>query len=100
VVTHLEETGTEPRAASARLEELAELLCGAGLYARLNLPVGRPPSLHVLNPAAPGLEDHVIIERRGQGEWWLRWGWAEDIAPAHDLDRAVDSIRRVLGVGR
>jgi hypothetical protein len=98
VIAHLEETVAEPRAASACLEELAVLLCGAGLYARVNLPIGRPPSLHVLNPAL-GLEEHVIIERCDRGEWWLRWGWAEEIAPASDLGRAVDTIRRVLGVG-
>lgn len=98
MVAHLEETVTEPRAASACLETLAELLCAAGLYARVNLPIGRPPSLHVLNPAAPGLEEHVIIERCHRDEWWLRWDWAEEIAPADDLGRAVDTIRRVLGV--
>ncbi|MGI8335499.1 hypothetical protein ACRYCC_36585 [Actinomadura scrupuli] len=98
MVAHLEETVAEQRFASARLEELAGLLCAAGLYARVNLPIGRPPSLHVVNPAAPGLEEHVVIERRDRGEWWLRWSWAEEIAPAGELDRAVDTIRRVLGV--
>jgi hypothetical protein len=100
VVTHVEETVTASHAASAQLEELAELLCEAGLYARLNLPIGRPPSLHVLNPSIPGLEEHVIIERGDRDEWSLRWGWAEEIAPAREMDRAVDSICRVLGVDR
>ncbi|MCW2912056.1 MAG: hypothetical protein JWN52_124 [Actinomycetia bacterium] len=97
VVTHVQETVADQGAASAHLGELAGLLCEAGLSARLDLPIGRPPSLHVLNPAMPGLEEHVIIERGDRGDWWLWWGWAERIAPTHELDRAVDSIRRVLG---
>lgn len=98
MVTHLEETVTDPRTARAHLEELAGLLCEAGLYARLSLPIGRPPSLHVSNPGTPGLDEYVIAERSGRGEWWLRWGWAEEIAPVSEMGRAVDSIRRVLGL--
>jgi hypothetical protein len=82
--------------AGAHLEELAGRLGNAGLYARCTQPIGRPPGLHVLNPDTPGLEEHVTLERCGDGDWWL-WAWSERIAPADDMEHAVASIRRVLG---
>lgn len=80
------------------LEELAWRLGREGLYARLNMPLGKPPSLHVINPELPTAEEHVIIERTSS-EAWFWWAWAERIAPAHDMDSAVSGIRRVLGAG-
>jgi hypothetical protein len=82
--------------AGAHLEELAGRLGNAGLYARCTQPIGRPPGLHVLNPDTPGLDEHVTLERCGDGDWWL-WAWSERIAPADDMEHAVASIRRVLG---
>ncbi|HEX2314913.1 MAG TPA: hypothetical protein VHJ17_14320 [Thermomonospora sp.] len=78
------------------LEELAGRLSGTGLYARLDEPIGKPPTLHVLNPDVPAAEEHVIVEGAG-GDPWFWWAWAERIAPAADLDTAVSGIRRVLG---
>ncbi|TNY35293.1 hypothetical protein [Thermomonospora catenispora] len=79
------------------LEELAARLSRAGLCTRLEEPLGRAPRLHVLNPDLPVAEEHVIIEACSD-EAWFWWAWAERIAPAGELDRAVDDIRRVLGV--
>jgi hypothetical protein len=79
------------------LNTLARLLERAGLNARVTQPIGRPPGLHVQNPELPALEEHVVLDRCDQGRWWLFWAWAERIAPADDLDGAVECIRRVVG---
>jgi hypothetical protein len=79
-----------------QLEELAGRLSSEGLCARLDEPLGRPPSLHVINPDAPAAEEHVIVETVSE-ESWFWWAWAERIAPAGDLDGAIIGIRRVLG---
>lgn len=78
------------------LEELATRLSRVGLCTRLEEPLGQAPRLHVLNPDLPVAEEHVIIEAHSDQAWFW-WAWAERIAPARDLDRAVDDIRRVLG---
>ncbi len=79
-----------------QLDALARLLERAGLQARVTQPIGRPPGLHVQNPALPALEEHIVLDRCAEGTWWLWWGWAERIAPADDLEHAAESIRRVV----
>ncbi|SEG87154.1 hypothetical protein SAMN04489712_12078 [Thermomonospora echinospora] len=79
-----------------QLEELAGRLSREGLCARLDEPLDRPPTLHVINPDMPVAEEHVIVESVSD-EAWFWWAWAERIAPAHDIDTAITGIRRVLG---
>ncbi|MEO5875260.1 MAG: hypothetical protein ABIS86_20775 [Streptosporangiaceae bacterium] len=80
------------------LTHLAGLLSARGLRTRLDQPIGRPPSLHVCNPDAPGLEEHIILDRCGQGELWFLWPWEERIAEASEIGNAADSISSALGV--
>ncbi|REE99070.1 hypothetical protein [Thermomonospora umbrina] len=84
------------QAPNHHLQALAGRLCSEGLYARLDEPIGGPPTLHVLNPDVPAAEEHVIVEGVTDDAWFW-WAWAERIAPAGDLDDAVSGIRRVLG---
>jgi hypothetical protein len=100
VIGHTPRTGVprvEADDASTRLEELGWRLGRVGLCARLDMPLGKPPSLHVVNPAIPTAEERVMIDWR-RGEAWFWWAWAERIAPADDLDRATAAVCRVLGV--
>lgn len=80
------------------LTELAGLLTARGLRARLNQPIGQPPSLHVVNPDTPGLKEQVILDRCEQGELWFIWPWNERIAEANKVGNAADSISKALGV--
>jgi hypothetical protein len=57
---------------------------------------GRQPALDVTNPHAPRLSDQVLTGMDADGQWWLWWSFAEKIAPADNLDRAVTVITRVL----
>jgi hypothetical protein len=82
----------------ASLTNLAGLLTARGLRARLNQPIGQPPSLHVVNPGTPGLEEQVFLERCEQGELWFLWPWDERIAEVNEIGNAADSISRSLGV--
>jgi hypothetical protein len=79
-----------------RLEGLAEVLGRRGLRASLMAPAGRVPSLHVVNPAAPALAEHVYAGRSQDGTWWFWWSWAERIAAVDDLEDAASLIERVL----
>ncbi|GAB3688750.1 hypothetical protein GCM10027589_56540 [Actinocorallia lasiicapitis] len=79
--------------AAESLRELADRLERHGLSARLLQPIGRPPTLHVSNPVAPGLEENIRLE---DGALW--WSWGDLIALAPEVESATDSIRRVLGV--
>ncbi|GAA3197060.1 hypothetical protein [Actinocorallia longicatena] len=74
------------------LRELADRLKQHGLCARLDQPIGRPPTLHVSNPSAPGLEENIRLE---DGALW--WSWGDPVASTTEIDAATDSIRRVLG---
>jgi hypothetical protein len=80
----------------ARLENLADVLTGHGLRARLVTPPGRVPSLHVVNPAASALAEDVYAGRGQDGLWWFWWSWAERIAVGEDLERAATMIEHVL----
>ncbi len=80
----------------SRLEGLAEVLGHRGLRASLMAPAGRVPSLHVVNPAAPALAEHVYAGRGQDGTWWFWWSWAERIAAVEDLEGAASLIERVL----
>lgn len=78
---------------AACLPELADRLARHGLRVRLAQPIGRPPTLHVSNPATPGLAEDVVFD--GTGLWWP-WG---DRVATDDLETAAESICRVLGLG-
>jgi hypothetical protein len=83
----------------ARLEGLAEVLAHRGLRARLMVPPGRVPSLHVVNPSASALAEDVYAGRGQDGLWWFWWSWAERIAVGEDLEGAAAMIEHVLAVG-
>jgi hypothetical protein len=79
-----------------RLEGLADALRQHGLAPRLVAPLGRVPSLHVVNPAASALAEDIFAGPCQDGQWWFWWSWAERIAPAADLSGAAARIRHVL----
>jgi hypothetical protein len=78
------------------LEKLGEELTRRGLQVRLELAPGRVPSLHVVNPNARALEEHVYAGCGSDGVWWFWWSWAERIAETNDMERAGAAIARVL----
>jgi hypothetical protein len=92
-ITH---NGVEIEKVVTSLTKLAGLLTARGLRARLHQPIGRPPSLHVINPGAPSLEEHIILDRCEQGELWFLWPWDERIAEATEIGNAADSISVAL----
>jgi len=79
-----------------RLEKLAEHLSRCGLRTRLMTPVGRIPSLRVVNPAVSRLSEDVYVGRSQDGLWWFWWPWAERIAPGDDAAQAAAMIAKVL----
>jgi hypothetical protein len=79
-----------------RLESLAAELSGRGLQTRLMTPVGRVPSLHVVNPAVSRLAEDVYVGRSQDGLWWFWWPWAERIAPGDEIVAAASAIAKVL----
>jgi hypothetical protein len=79
-----------------RLERLAAELAKHGLMTRLMAPVGRVPSLHVVNPAQSRLAEVVYVGRSQDGLWWFWWPWAERIAPGDEHGAAASVIARVL----
>jgi hypothetical protein len=79
-----------------RLERLAAELGQRGLQARLVTPVGRVPSLHVVNPVTPRLAEDVYVGRSQDGLWWFWWPWAERIARGDEISEAAAIIGRVL----
>ncbi len=78
------------------LEKLGEELTRRGMQVRLVLPPGRVPSLHVVNPEARALEEHIYAGWGSDGIWWFWWSWAERISATEDLDVAAAAIVRVL----
>jgi hypothetical protein len=82
----------------SRLEGLAEILAQQGLRARLMMPPGRVPRLHVVNPAASALAEDIYVGRCQDGEWWFWWSWAERIASSGDMPAAATRIGRVLAI--
>jgi hypothetical protein len=80
----------------ARLEDLAGVLVRRGLRARVVVPPGRVPSLHVVNPEAGALAEDIYAGRAQDGLWWFWWSWAEQIAVGEDLEGAAARIERVL----
>ena len=78
------------------LEKLGEELTRRGMQVRLVLPPGRVPSLHVVNPQARALEEHIYAGCGSDGSWWFWWSWAERISATEDLDVAASAIVRVL----
>ena len=88
----------EPRAQRGcdRLVELAAALTARGLSTRLVTPVGRLPSLHVTNPAAPRLCEDVYAACGPDGSGWFWWPWAERIAPDGDVPAAATAVAKVL----
>ena len=78
------------------LEKLGEELTRRGMQVRMALPPGRVPSLHVVNPRARALEEHIYAGCGSDGTWWYWWSWAERISATEDLDTAATAIVRVL----
>ena len=78
------------------LERLGEELTRRGMRVWLALPPGRVPSLHVVNPEARALEEHVYAGCGSDGTWWFWWSWAERIARTEDLGMAAAAIARAL----
>lgn len=68
------------------LRALAEELEGREWKVRLD-----GETLHVVNPAAPRLNDEIAF-RDGA----YRWAWGQDIGPAEDVSRVADRITHVL----
>lgn len=89
----------QPRPFLDRLEELAEELSRRGLRTRLINPLGRVPSLHVVNPSVSRLAEDVYVGRSQDGLWWFWWPWAERIASGDNAAQAADLIARVLDAG-
>jgi len=54
------------------------------------------PSLHVINPAARALEEHVYVGCGSDSTWWFWWSWAERISRTGELDTAATAVVRVL----
>lgn len=88
--------GSAPPPFLDRLAGLAVELARHGLNTRLMTPVGRVPSLHVVNPLASRLAEDVYVGRSLDGIWWFWWPWAERIAPGDDVKTAATLIARVL----
>ncbi|MCD0453636.1 hypothetical protein LO762_31290 [Actinocorallia sp. API 0066] len=79
----------------AHLERLGDELVGRGMRVRLTVPLGTPPSLHVMNPAASALTENILAEQGADG-WWFWWSWAERIAQVGDVSAAAERVARVL----
>jgi hypothetical protein len=88
----------ESRTAVCYLEALAVRLGRDGWYARLGTLADGRPSLHVINPEMPALEDQVGIRSHMDDQPWFCFSWATGIAPVHDLESAASRIARVLAV--
>lgn len=86
----------QPQAFLDRLEGLAEELRGRGLRTRLISPLGRVPSLHVVNPSVSRLAEDVYVGRSQDGLWWFWWPWAERIASGDNAAQAAERIAKVL----
>ena len=78
------------------LEKLGEELAQRGMQIRMVLPPGRVPSLHVVNPEARALEEHIYAGCGSDGSWWFWWSWAERISATEHLATAASAIVRVL----
>lgn len=89
----------EPQPFLDRLEGLAAELGRRGLRTRLNRPLGRVPSLHVVNPSLSRMAEDVYVGRSRNGAWWFWWPWAERIASADNAGQAADLIAKVLDAG-
>ena len=86
----------QPQPFLDRLEGLAEELSRRGLRTRLVSPLGRVPSLHVVNPRVSRLAEYVYVGRSQNGLWWFWWPWAERIASGDNAAQAADLIAKVL----
>jgi len=86
----------QPQPFLGRLEELAEELDSRGLRTTLLAPIGRVPSLHVVNPLVSRLAEDIYVGRSQDGLWWFWWPWAERIASGDNVAEAAALIARVL----
>jgi len=86
----------QPQPFLDRLEGLAQELSRRGLRTRLVSPLGRVPSLHVVNPSVSRLAEDVYVGRSQDGLWWFWWPWAERIASGDNAAQAADLIAKVL----
>lgn len=83
---------------TARLEALAAELDTRGWSSRLDVPLGRLPSLYARNPehGAAALSEHIYAQPSTDSgsEWTYWWPWAEPIA--HSAADAATVIIRAL----
>lgn len=82
------------------LELLAAKLTQMGWTARIApASASRPPSLHVRNPSAGRLSEHIYAAQGTiSGTWWYWWPWSQEIAPVTDVRQAAEKIARVLAL--
>jgi hypothetical protein len=90
----------QPQPFIDRLEGLAEELSRRGLRTRLISPLGRVPSLRVVNPSVSRLAEDVYVGRSQDGLWWYWWPWAERIASGDNAGQAADLIAKVLDASK
>ncbi|MEV5705513.1 hypothetical protein [Actinoallomurus sp. NPDC052274] len=74
---------------------LAERLCAEGWYARV-MGSCKAPSVRVVNPTTPPLNDDITVGPDGAGLWWFRWSFGVRIAHVDNLDIAAARIIQVL----
>lgn len=80
----------------AYLQALAERLQANGWYARV-VVARKTPSLRVINPTVPPLNDDITVGPDTAGLWWFRWSFGVRIAYVGNLDIATARITQVLG---
>jgi hypothetical protein len=87
----------EPQQATDHLQKLAVELEERRFAVRLRAAgPGRPPRLHVVNPAAPVLAEYVLAAPDCDGRWRYWFSWRQHIAPVNDPIVAAHRIERVL----
>jgi hypothetical protein len=79
-----------------QLEKLATELDQRSFTVRLHLKEGRPPTLRVINTAAPVLTENVLTAPNTDGQLWFWFPWPAPITPITDVQTAADRIERVL----
>jgi hypothetical protein len=98
-VTNLSAPAVGVPSSITQLAAMAAELAGHGWATRLEAPPGRLPRLHVQNPAAPALSEHVYAQRRRAGTWTYWWPWAQPIASA-PAEAAAIIIGTLQATGR
>lgn len=80
------------------LDRLNEALIMSGWNASVSTPADRWPYVHVVNPYMRALNENVAAAPDTEGRWFFWWSWAEPVAEAGDIPRALARISRVLAL--